>query len=226
MKKLVVVIIALLNVIGLYSQTYYYERVAKIEPGGRRVADSGDGHFITFTDFGCYDSDDHGMTAQTGFRDYKKSRNGVDQFYGKSYFGNAYYSFSSDRSRLNIDVERDGTIYVYERRTAPSQETSSMRKYSPIVVSPGVYIPFVPIWTPPVMSSSSYSSSSSTSSVSGGRICTACNGNGQCTSCHGVGYHWMQTGYYTGDSSYSKVDCGACHSTGRCMICYGKGKIR
>lgn len=230
MNKLVLLFLfALFNLAGLSAQTYYYERTAKIDSEGHRIEDSGDGHFITFTSLGCYDSDNEGMTAQTGFRKYQKSHNGVDQYYGKSYFGQAYYRFSTDKSRLNVDVEYDGTIFVYERKSAPTTKTSSMRGYSPIRSPSGTYVPFNPIWSAPAIIpaiGSNSASSSSTDAVHNDHSCRACGGTGKCTACNGAGYYLANTGYYVGDSSKSLIECGACHTTGRCQVCYGRGEIR
>ena len=211
----------------LWAQTYYYERVKKVTDGVQEAA-SGDGHFITFNDGGCYDSDFRGITAGTGYRVFQYVENNLSRYYGKAYSGKlSYFYFSSDKSRLNIKEEGKDLVYVYVRKTAPSQMGPSVRGYrSPSsssgggAVSPLIY--YVP--TPGVAYSSSTSSGVSSSQGSDRIWCRGCNHTGHCTACKGTG---IQTGraFYT-DNHLIVSDCPACHGSGKCGVCYGRGYIR
>lgn len=200
---------------GVSAQTYYYEKVAEVRNGAKTAA-SGDGHFITFTDKGCYDSDNKGFTENNGFLEYKRTANGIRNYYGDSWFGRAYYYFSTDLGRLNVKIESSGNIYVYARKSAPAGVTkSSRRKESPIIVAPPVPMPAAPV-APTFDSPSGSSGKSSAKSRYGYYTCPSCCGTGKCPICHGSG---LADSYYTG----GKMVCPSC-TNGRCSSCNGTGK--
>ncbi len=218
-----IVLIALLSACFLNgsAQTYYYERVATVKNGVKK-SDSGDGHFITFTSKGCYDSNKNGIDEGFGFRKYQQTSNGIQDYYGDSYFGKAYYYFNSDRSRLNVKKETDGTVYVYARQQAPSGVTKSSRKQSS-----GSYTGSYPVYVPPAVvvgGGVSTGSTSSSTSTSGYKTCTGCGGTGSCTSCGGTGLA-VGSSYYT-DNHTTVSKCAVCYGTGHCGVCHGSGKIR
>lgn len=196
------------------AQTYYYEKVAEIKKGTKATA-SGDGHFITFTEKGCYDSDKRGFTENNGFLEYKYTANNIRNYYGDSWFGKAYYYFSSDCSRLNIKQESSGTIYVYARKTAPAGVTKSSRHKTPTTIAaPTVTMPTTP--TAPSFDTPSSNSGASTQSRYGYYTCPSCYGSGKCPICHGTK---LADASYTG----TKYVCNSC-TGGKCSACGGTGK--
>lgn len=219
------------SVCPLMGQTYYYERV-KTVTNGRSSEDTGDGHFITFTSKGCYDSDRNGMAEKKVFREYLSFENDIYKYYG--YYGDfwrngkAYYFFSSDKSRLNIRLEEKDVVYVYVKKTPPSGLTAKMRGYRAPSESSGssssstVFVPVVP---PPVVIGGSGASGGSGYSGPTRRQCTACNGTGK---------GWSEIVYapnYTGsDNSRYCAECGCVssahtHIHHRCTVCSGKGYL-
>ena len=218
--------IALLSLMGVLfvcrcqAQTYYYERVAIVKNGVKTAA-SGDGHFITFTSKGCYDSDKDGISENTGFRAYQTLANNILNYYGESYFGSAHYYFSADRKRLNIKCDNDNRVYVYERRSAPAGVTKSQRKIegsvgSSVGGSAPIVVPQPPVVTYDASGSSSPSSSSSQSRY-GYYTCPNCYGTGKCPICHG---NHLRTSTYTGETRI----CTQCNDKGQCPLCNGTGK--
>ncbi len=219
MKKVLVFVgLCILLSITTFAQTYYYERVA-IVTNGVKSSDSGDGHFITFTSKGCYDSDKKGFDEKFGFRTYLSTNNDIKSYYGDSYFGKAYYYFSSDFNRLNIKIESSGVIYVYNKTNAPTGLMCSNRKH--VKESVPTTMPIIVTTTPTPSPSPSITPSYPTttrSTRSSGRKCTGCNGTGYCSMCKGKGWY-----KYIYDGNI--YDCPACHSSGLCGVCFGKGNI-
>ena len=220
-RKAIVALLALVGVLCVgrcQAQTYYYERVAVVNNGVKTAA-SGDGHFITFTPKGCYDSDKDGISENTGFRAYQTTANNILNYYGDSYFGCAYYYFSTDRQRLNIKCENGGSVYVYERRNAPAGVTKSQRRRgstagsSTTIVAPQ---PAIGTYNTPSTPSSSASSTSSQSRY-GYYTCPTCYGSGKCPTCHGT---HLRTSTYTGETRI----CMQCNNKGQCPSCNGSGK--
>lgn len=191
------------------AQTYYYEREAVVVNNVRR-ASSGDGHFITFTPKACYDSDNEGFSEDFGELMYEGTTSqNFHSYYGKSYFGDAYYFFSSDRSRLNIK-RSNGEILVYVRKTPPAGVTRSSRPRP----EPQPVVNTVP--TPPTITNDD--TVTIKTEADEGRICPDCGGTGRCTMCKGLGVYKNK---YDGNV----YECPACNN-GKCMVCYGKGKIK
>ena len=114
---------AVLSAFPQDNKVYYYERV-KISSNGVTQKASGDGHYITINRNGLYESNANGSTMGKGFVRFKKSENGQHLYEGNAFLGrDLSYVFNSDFSRLNLWLV-DGTIYVYERRNAPSSNAS------------------------------------------------------------------------------------------------------
>lgn len=215
MRYFITTAIMVCSALGVSAQTYYYEKVAEVR-NGTKITASGDGHFITFTNKGCYDSDNKGFSENNGFLEYKRTENSIRNYYGDSWFGKAYYYFSTDLGRLNIKVESSGNIYVYARRTAPAGVTKSSRcKVSPAVVAPVVPMPVTPA-TPTFDSSAGTSGQSQNKSRYGYYTCPSCHGSGKCPVCHGRN---LADAHYTGN----KMVCPSC-TNGRCSACGGTGK--
>lgn len=215
-------IIILLSFVGFFSicdssaQTYYYERVAIVKNGVKTSA-AGDGHFITFTSKGCYDSDKEGISENTGFREYQTTANNIINYYGESYFGTAHYYFSADRKRLNIKCDDGNKVYVYELRNAPVGVTKSKRNISARNYNSGstsVVVPQTNTYSNP---SSTSTDNSTSRSRYGYYTCPTCNGSGKCPICHGTN---VRSSYYTGESRI----CTQCNDKGQCPSCNGSGK--
>lgn len=215
--KYVVLLLCIVLTSEAFSQTYYYERTAVVENGVKKAA-SGDGHFITFTSKGCYDSDKNGYTENNGFIEYKRTENNIRNYYGDSYFGKAYYYFSTDYSRLNIKEESTGKTYVYIKKTIPSGNVVSSHKksnYTPALIPP------TPIDTDNIWDSNSNSSGSNNSSTNSNRYgyytCPSCYGSGKCPACGGK---QLTNNPYTGNT----MVCYVCNNKGQCSACGGTGK--
>lgn len=218
MKKLLLFFLILgFSPLGI-AQTFYYERVAIVKDGHKQEA-SGDGHFITFTTSGCYDSDKDGITEDTGFRKFLRVENNIRNYYGDSYFGKAYYYFNSDCSRLNIKEEVSGIVYVYVRKSAPAGIKKSLRNKKTLPPSVPHVSPSAVGNIPPMPALESYSSSVESSSRSryGYYTCPSCHGSGKCPICHGK--HLINNGY-TGHT----IVCASCNNLGQCSACGGSGK--
>ncbi len=206
-----------------FAKTYYYERIAVVKNGVKSIS-SGDGHFITFTSKGCYDSDRDGISERTGFREYQATANNIVSYYGDSYFGSAYYYFATDLSRLNIKCS-DGKTYVYVRKTAPQGVKKSQRNLSNLSNGTSgssttiVVAPQTPALYPSSSPSSASSSSSSSSSQAryGYYTCMTCYGTGKCPICQG---RHSYNNPYTGNT----IVCTQCNDRGQCPSCNGTGK--
>ena len=217
MCRLLIFIIIACNCFLASAQTYYYERIAIVTDNIKRAA-SGDGHFITFTPKACYDSDINGYSEEFGVLMYEGvTDNNLHSYYGKSYFGNAYYFFASDRSRLNIK-KGNGEILVYVRKSPPDGVVRSSRTRP---ASNSVPV-FVPHENPDVsIGTGDYVPAKKREKQSryGYYDCTTCYGTGNCQICGGDGI-WR-------NSLEGLTDhlCPVCpNSSGRCASCGGKGK--
>lgn len=110
------------------NRTYYYERVKEVNNGNQKTA-AGDGHYITITQYGLYESDENGSTKNQGFVKFISADNNRPYYEGNAFLGTYLsYVFNSDYSRLNLHLG-NGTIYVYERKSRPSSD-SALRVYS------------------------------------------------------------------------------------------------
>ena len=117
------------------NSTYYYERVKVIKQGNQQSS-SGDGHYLSINQNGLYESTASGGSMNKGFVKYVNSNNGLPLYEGSAYLGqNLSYVFNSDYSRLNLHL-LDGTIYVYERRNAPSSNSAMRIYHSDPVIGP------------------------------------------------------------------------------------------
>lgn len=71
----------------------------------------------------------------------------------------------------------------------------------------------------------SSSGGSGSSSGSTYTTCSGCGGSGNCTGCGGSGKYWVDSGMYTGSGSRTQVNCGSCGGSGRCRVCHGTGRL-
>lgn len=200
------------------AQTYYYEKIAVVENNVKRQA-SGDGHFITFTQNACYDSDKDGYSEGLGKLHYEgMSQSNLHCYHGHSYFGEAYYFFASDRSRLNIQ-KSDGEILVYVRKNAPAGVTRSSRP-KPNTVPPPIPVIIDPN---PFEDKDDDHHDDDTQAEEESRYgyydCPTCYGTGKCQRCGGDGV-WRNS--LEGLKDYMCTSCP--NSSGRCPVCDGTGR--
>jgi len=210
--KLVLLVIFTEMLVPCFAQNnkvYYYERT-KVSVKGQVTAATGDGHYLAFTQYGLYECNANGSSCQRGFVKYVNSDNGRPYYAGNAYLGNDIsYVFNSDYSKLNIHVGSE-TIYVYERRSAPSS-AQALRTYEP---SPGIVVPIETTSTSP--------ESHTTPTQHHRRPCSLCHGTGR-----EVKYQ-----YVGGEAGSKKKWCSECgeyvrqgHYHVRCSLCHGKGYI-
>ena len=101
------------NILAI-GQTYYYKQTKIVI---NKQTNKGDysGQFITFISDRCYDSDNKGYTVENGVLQLLKETANIKIYYGPSYWGKAYYYVSNDFNRINIKIEDNGKILVYEK---------------------------------------------------------------------------------------------------------------
>lgn len=224
-KHLALAFIFIYLPIPLFSQnnfeTLYYERIEVVKEG-KCMADIGDGHYITFNDKGCYDSDKDGFTEKTGFRAYEGLDNGITSYYGDSYFGKARYLFNPSKSRMNVIIDKTGDIYVYVKKDNPNAAYSRRSEHASPTAGNSSGTPPIIITAPPVIYGGSGGGQGNTS------------GRQQCYACNGTGKGWDEIVYapnYTGkDNSKYCAQCGHTspahtHIRHSCASCNGRGYI-
>lgn len=216
MKNLFSTLLLLVSACTIYARTYYYERVTNNS--------SKDGHYISFGNNCCYDSDKEGMSSKNGVLPFICEDNGKLKYRGKGYFGNSIYLFSKDFNTLEIKVIESGNVYTYKRLSIPSNEIAVRGYRSPkssTSTSTGTVV--TPIYVPTPMTSvydGGTSTSTSTTTPSqryGYKDCHLCFGTGNCQTCYGRGY---TSSIYTS----GWMDCPNC-TNGKCSVCNGTGKV-
>lgn len=220
--------------------TYYYKQTKVVKNNVTSTKVSG-GQFITFTSKSCYESDKEGFSVNNGVLKYNDTYNGIKTYRGDSYWGKAMFRFKEDLSKLNVVVESDNSIYVYERATPPNnvltcslikpKEQPKEERPSSSNNGGNSSIVYVPV---PVIGNSyyGYSNSSSTTTTTAPpkqvRTCHWCNGTGRVL-------HENYGGINYGlERSWKKCDeCGKTydsslhthyHST--CSHCNGSGVLQ
>ena len=110
------------------NTTYYYERIAMVT-NGERSSDNGDGHYITITPKGIYESDHEGNSMGKGYLKKENEYNGYSYYSGTAFLGtDLEYAFNKDYSRLNIR-NSNGVILVY-KATKKSESNELLRSYT------------------------------------------------------------------------------------------------
>lgn len=221
MRNLFTILLLLVSACTLYARTYYYERVTNNS--------SKDGHYISFGNNCCYDSDKEGMSSKNGVLPFICEDNGKLKYRGKGYFGNSIYLFSKDFNTLEIKVIESGNVYTYKRLLSPSGEmakrgysspnkssTSSSTSVGTVVVPTYVSTPTTSVYDGGTSTSTSTSTTTSSPRY-GYKDCQHCWGSGKCQTCYGRGY---TSSTYTG----GWMDCPNCNH-GECSICHGTGKV-
>lgn len=196
------------------AQTVMYKRIMTVMNGNKQATND-DAHYITFNDKGCYESDKNGISDNGNkFIKFIKNENNLHCYYGNGFFGNAFYYFSSDYSRLNIKM--DDIIYVYTKEIS-LQTTASLRKKQATSPSDNTIIAPTPI----IVYENNNSNSSSTPSTKLHR--------NMCNYCKGTRVDPSPT-YgpdYTGEADPEY--CNICHAMKdrhyhtKCPSCGGKG---
>ena len=215
--------------ICLAQTTSYYKLTRQIVDGRSSTNVSG-GQFITFNKDKCYESDKDGFTVDNGVLLLNETYDGITIYSGKSYWGNSFFRFNSDKSVLNVNA--NGNTYVYKRITAPAGviTCSLIKKKSS---GGGIVSPPVSIggggYGNNIGGSNNNSSTSTTTGQNGKRVekvwhdCPLCNGKGRVP-------HESNAGRFGLSNDY-KVYCSECgrefwKSTGHthvtCRQCKGK----
>ena len=227
------ILLCIIGVINAYSHDTFYYKLTNIHNNRCSLKIQG-GQFITFIGDICYESDQKGIGVGHGTLTYNSnySTSSIKKYIGSSYWGdNAVFSFSSDKSILNVALENE-MVLVYKRTTPPKgvytcslikQQKSNSSSSS----GSGGYNP-PPVYTTPICpSAQSSSSTTQESSISSSpqkkwrtityqEDCHMCRGLKYCSSCGGTGHIYGFTG--------NKLDCPNC-SNGECSHCHGTGKV-
>lgn len=212
------------------QNVHYYKLTRKMENGKSTTNVSG-GQYITFIADICYESNKKGISVGHGnmTRNKSYSTSEYTTYFGSSYWGDdvAAFKFNSDKSILNVVIDRDN-YYIYKRGTAPvGQETCSLIRKSSgggggsVVVTPPVN-PGGQVVMPPTNPISPTNPSGTTPTPSHGRTahqvtktCMLCGGSGRCSTCNGKHYY---------QSFGNTVTCPNCPPNGACQSCGGSGK--
>lgn len=226
MYKYLLCLMALSGITAVSAQTYYYKQT-DVVIDGRKTAGDGSGQFITINNKGCYDSDRSGFSVDNGFLRYQNKDGNILIYYGGCFWGDAYYYFTADYSRLNVKPDGGNKVYVYSRTTAPSSVlTSSLIKKKSTVNTGGFAT--APVY--PVMdgggTATGMSGTSGTSSTSSRLVdvkCTYCDGSG-------VNPNPTYSPNYTGKPNTTY--CATCRRTidahyhDKCPSCNGRRVIQ
>ena len=96
---------------------------------GEKSPDNGDGHYLTITPKGVYESNHEGNSMGKGFLKKENEYNGYSYYSGNAFLGaDLEYAFNRDYSRLNIRYS-NGVILVY-KATKKSDSNDLLRSYT------------------------------------------------------------------------------------------------
>lgn len=217
MRKQILIFIAFLfplTVVAQEYKTYYYEVTAIYDTHGKRIPQSGDGQYYTFTSKACYESDKDGNSENLGSAIYKNYANGLYVFHGKGYYDDmSEYTVTDDYGHMNILVQ-SGIRYVLTKKTPPAGFTASrhMEYKKNLEAMLRSSMPSIP--TNPQEPSTSSSTPRKPHVTTEEYDCQSCWGSGKCPICHGDGIALIYGKY---------VDCPSCVN-GHCSACGGSGK--
>lgn len=204
--------------VALEAQTFYYKQVKVVDTSKQQKKGDGTGQFVMFTHKGCYDCNREGFDVGNGFLKLLKNAGDIHVYYGESYWGKAYYYVASDKSRINVKIEKTGEVLVYQRETAPSSAQTSAHIASQSSSGGTAVIP-LPVWVPENGGSTSSTSSGSTLIR---ETCSFCKGTGRSP----VKNYAPD---YTGGERVTLQYCSICgkydkmHTHGTCESCLGRG---
>lgn len=131
--SLFIVACLLLSIVTFAQTTICFVQTKQIENGHKQMGDRSV-LFLSITSMGCYDSDKDGISVGNGFLKYVETKDGIKNYRGDSYWGDAIYRLRFDYSKLNVVDIQSGIIYVYEKRDfneVASTTSSNIRKKSP-----------------------------------------------------------------------------------------------
>lgn len=219
MKNFILFIIALISCSNtvIAQTTICFVQTKEIENGQIKSGDKSY-LFLTLTKTGCYDSDKDGMSVGNGFLKLSDIQNGIMNYYGDSYWGEAVYRLKEDYSHLNIvDIQND-RIYIYERREISHIACRTSSKIKSQVVSTKNDV------QPTLISTTPYNQQHNNQTESTERtVCYVCKGS-------------KREKYYIVSAAVSMVEryeyCSECHEMMReynlhrhrkCTMCNGKG---
>lgn len=196
------------NILAI-GQTYYYKQTKIVV---NKQTNKGDysGQFITFISDRCYDSDNKGYTVENGVLQLLKETANIKIYYGPSYWGKAYYYVSNDFNRINIKIEDNGKILVYEKSIPNSGTyTSYYTKRANRIIAP----------ISPTIDNPKNAVGKIVKEV-----CPVCKGSGRSP-------HTQPGTNFTGGQVTSIEYCEICgkyserHTHGTCENCLGKGYV-
>lgn len=217
MKRFLISLCIILLSFSLSGQVTYYYKLSSVVTDGIKKEANNSGLFITFTNSGCYDSDNEEYTMNNGFLSYIGKNENTIAYKGESYWGKAEYFFSSNHELLNVKL-LNGTIYVY-RKAVPGSQTKSTyvgdRNSDSSGKTDGTVVPSINIYN--IDRYDLKNDDRENFKVDEYFTCPACNGSKKCSSCAGRGEN-----IYNG----IRYDCDMCHGTGTCYYCHGRGKVR
>lgn len=192
------------------AQTYMYKRIMIVENNNKKKMND-DVHYITFNSKGCYESNEKGISEnEYKFMKFIKKENNLHCYYGNGFFGNAYYYFSSDYSRLNIKLNYSTYVYI---RVVSSEATASLRIKQKIMSTNNMFIL-------PTSSKNADSNSKKHSTKTHRNKCNYCDETG-------IDPSPTYGPNYTGKSN--SIYCKICHTIkdnhyhAKCPSCGGKG---
>lgn len=205
------------------GQTFYYKQIKVVCAEDCIVKGNNSGQFITFTKYGCYDSDKKGFDIGNGFLKLLKKTSVMNIYYGTSYWGNAFYYVNLDFSRINIKIEDSGKILVYTRakpnaRILTSFYVKKKNKEETTVIPQNPYLNM----NIDIVRKHNNTSGKSRKKVR--ELCSFCKGTGLSP------YDLFYAPRYNGKSTTLKY-CSICgkydesHSHKRCLSCEGKGYL-
>lgn len=209
--------LSLLQAIDAFGETYHYSLVATVT-GGVKKSSSGDGHYLTFTPKGVYESDADGFSLGFGLLKYV----GTDSNGHKCYEGNGYlgdwlvYRVTSNYERINV-VLPDKKIAVYVRSSSSSGKERVYSRPDTEIVYPDA----------PSYSSPSSGNSSRTEPQKRVVTCPGCGGRGYIEAPVPTVSHFgiSKPVWKTCPKCGRRYDANEGHHCVPCKVCGGKGTI-
>lgn len=200
-----------------FGETFHYSLVATVK-GGVKTSSSGDGHYLTFTSKGVYESDADGFSLGFGLLKYV----GTDSNGHKCYEGNGYlgdwlvYRVTSNYERINV-ILPDKKIAVYVRSSSSSGKERVYSRPDTEIVYPDA----------PSYSSPSSGNSSRTEPQKRVVTCPGCGGRGYIEAPVPTVSHFgaSKPVWKTCPKCGRRYDATAGHHCVPCKVCGGKGTI-
>lgn len=221
-------VILILSITSISAQNVHYYKLSRKVENGKSSTDVSGGQYITFIADICYESNKKGMGVGHGnmTRNKEYSTPQYTTYMGSSYWGeDAVFKFNTDKSVLNVVIDKDN-YYIYKEATAPAgQETCSLiRKSSTttggggsnVVVTPQPVIvnPYNPTPTP---SPTPTPTPTPTPSQQTQHKCSLCNGTGRVINTDGVNFgktKWCSECGKTVPDYHYHTNCPSCKGKG------------